>query len=204
MKYSWPFYVYIVRVILYYTVIWKEVYYMILGLDVSTSVIGISVIQKDGALEALEFVNLKKEKDLFMKALIFANLIDKYKTMGVTDIVIEEPLVMFQQGMSRAQIISKLSMFNGMIQYACYSVFGILPTLIHVSTARKLAWPGLKFPKGSDRKHLIWEQVDKMHPDIEWKFSQRGKREGLPAMECYDMADAFTVARARKVQLENE
>jgi hypothetical protein len=177
---------------------------MIMGLDVSTSILGVSIIQKDGTLEALEFINLKKEKNLFMKALIFAKFIAKYKTIGITSISIEEPLVMFQPGLSRAQIISKLSMFNGMIQYACYAVFGIMPTLVHVSTARKLAWPQLKFPRGSDRKHLVWEQVNKMCPGIEWRLSQRGKREGLPMKECYDMSDALTVALARKVQLENE
>jgi hypothetical protein len=177
---------------------------MILGLDVSTSIIGVSVIQKNGKLEALEFINLKKEKNLFMKALIFANFIEKYQKLGITDIIIEEPLVMFQQGMSRAQIISKLAMFNGMVQYACYSVFSIIPTLIHVSLARKLAWPNLKFPKGSDRKHLVWEQADKLHPGIDWRRSKRGKREGLPMMECYDMSDALTVARARKAQLDYE
>ena len=177
---------------------------MILGLDLSTSIIGVSIIRRDGSLEVLEFINLKKEKHLFMKALIFTKLISKYKLMKIKHIVIEEPLVMFKEGQSRPQIISKLAMFNGLAQFACYHVFGVIPTLIHVSTARSLAWPGLKFPPGSDRKHLIWQKVNAMHPNIEWRYSQRGKREGLPMKECYDMTDALTVALARKVQLDNE
>lgn len=174
---------------------------MILGLDVSTSVIGICILDSNSGkkLQSLEFLNLKREKNLFAKALDFRDNITKYKPLNIQHIAIEEPLVMYKPGASRAQILAKLAMFNGMISVICFTIFGIEPKYYNVNHARKLSFPDLKFKKGEDRKMVIWAKVAETFPDIEWLY---GPRSGKLVKTNFDMADACVIALARYADLE--
>lgn len=176
---------------------------MILGLDVSTSVIGICLIDpKSGKeLQSLEFLNLKREKNLFNKAIDFKDHISKYKGVGVSHIPIEEPLVMYKPGAGRAQILSKLSTFNGMVSVICYMVFGIEPIYYNVNTARKLAFPDLKFKKGEDRKMAVWAKVAEKYPEVEWLY---GPKSGNLVKTNFDMADAAVIALAHETFLKEQ
>ena len=176
---------------------------MILALDVSTSVIGICLLDPSSGrkLQSLEFLNLKREKNLFAKAIDFKDHISKYKHLNITSVAIEEPLVMYKQGFSRAQILSKLSMFNGMISLICYMVFGIEPIYYNVNNARKLAFNDLKFAKGEDRKLIVWAKVAETFPDVEWLY---GPKSGELVKTNYDMADAAVVALAHAEKLKQK
>lgn len=173
---------------------------LILALDVSTSVIGICLLdaQTGQQLQSLEFLNLKREKNLFAKALDFKDHISKYKSLDIQHIAIEEPLVMYKPGASRAQILSKLSMFNGMIAVICFMVFGIEPVYYNVNTARKLAFPDLKFSKGEDRKMVIWAKVAETFPNVQWLY---GPKSGKLVKTNFDMSDAAVVALAHVAHL---
>lgn len=173
---------------------------LILALDVSTSVIGICLLDPNSGkrLHALEFLNLKREKNLFAKALDFKDHIEKYKGTRIQHIAIEEPLVMYKPGASRAQILSKLSMFNGMISVICFMVFGIEPTYYNVNNARKLAFPDLKFKKGQDRKMAVWAKVAETFQNVDWLY---GPRSGKLVKTNFDMADAAVVALAHERHL---
>lgn len=173
---------------------------MILGLDVSTSVIGICLLDPNSGrrLQSLEFLNLKREKNLFAKAIDFKDHVSKYKALGVTQIAIEEPLVMYKPGASRAQILSKLSMFNGMISVICFMVFGLEPVYYNVNNARKRAFPDLKFTRGEDRKMAVWAKVAETFPDVEWLY---GPRSGKLVKTNFDMADAAVVALAHEQRI---
>lgn len=170
---------------------------MILGLDVSTSVIGICLLDPNSGrrLQSLEFLNLKREKNLFAKAIDFKDHISKYKALNVKEIAIEEPLVMYKPGASRAQILSKLSMFNGMVSVICYMVFGIEPVYYNVNTARKRAFPDLKFARGEDRKMVVWAKVAETFPNVEWLY---GPKSGKLVKTNFDMADAAVIALAHE------
>jgi len=173
---------------------------MILGLDVSTSVIGICLLDPDidKKLQSLEFLNLKREKNLFAKALDFKDHIQKYKALGVDRIAIEEPLVMYKPGAGRAQILSKLSTFNGMIAVICFMVFGVEPVYYNVNHARKTAFPDLKFKKGDDRKMVVWAKVAETFPNVEWLY---GPRSGKLVKTNFDMADAAVIALCDETKL---
>lgn len=173
---------------------------MILGLDVSTSIIGMCVIDKDKKLQDLSFLNLKKEKNLFEKAIAFKEEIEKYQGL-VDTVAIEEPLVMYQPGFSRAQILSKLSTFNGMCAVISFMVTKCEPVYYNVNTARKLAFPDMKFPKGSDRKAIVQAYVAKLWPEVDWPL---GPRSGKLIKQCYDMADAAIIALAHAETLKEE
>lgn len=175
---------------------------LVLGFDISTSVIAISGIDPiTEKLHILEFISLKKEKNLFDKALEFKKNIEKYKHFKIIGVAIEAPLVMFKEGFSRAQILSKLSMFNGMCSIITYSVFGLEPIYYNVNTARKLAFPMMKFPRGSNRKHIVWEHVSGKYPKIPWLY---GPRSGKLVTTNYDLADATIISLAHIVSLNNQ
>lgn len=165
----------------------------VLGLDISTSVVGMAIVDKDTKkLMSLSYVNLKKEKGLFNKAIAMKTELEKYKGI-VNEVAIEEPLVMFKEGFSRAQVLSLLSRFNGMIAILSYFIYNVEPIMYNVQTARKLAFSNIKYPKGKKRKEIVFEYVCEAYPDIKWEYKPRAK---TLKDECYDMADAAVIALA--------
>lgn len=176
---------------------------MILGLDVSTSVIGICVLDNRNGqnLQSLEFLNLKKEKNLFNKALDFKDHIQRYKELGITHVAIEEPFVQYKPGKSSAQVLSKLATFNGMVAITCFGTFGVEPVYYNVNRARKLAFPDMTFAKGENRKMVVWSHVSEKYPNVEWLY---GPRNGKLVKTNFDMADACVIALAHDENLRQQ
>lgn len=171
----------------------------VLGLDVSTSTVGAAIVDRDTLeLKSLFYVSLKKEKGLVNKARYLKNELQRYDTV-IDDVAIEEPLVMYKEGFSRAQVLSLLSQFNGMSQLLAFFIYDREPVMYNVNTARKLAFPDLKFPVGSKRKELVLDRVSKEYPEVEFPL----KRTGNLKDECFDMADAVVIARAHANELRN-
>lgn len=164
----------------------------VLGLDVSTSIAGGCIMDVD-TLEILSLfaVDMRKDATLVQKARHLARDLEAY-TAATRVVGIEAPLMMFAAGGSSAQVISLLSQMNGMAQLISANLFNVEPVMVNVATARKLAFPDLKFPKGLKRKLLVQQRVAKEYPGIEWKR----KKTGTLADECFDMADAIVIARA--------
>ena len=91
--------------------------------------------------------------------------------------------------------------YNSLILKTVYDVFGIVPDFVSTYEARKNAYPQLfkennsgkkvlfgGYPRGCDKKHIIWEEVSKMEKNISWTYT----RNGTLKKECYDMSDAYT------------
>lgn len=171
---------------------------IILGLDISTSTIGMCGLSEEKDLVFLSYIALKKQTSLFEKADAF---LGEIKTHGglISQVAIEEPLVMYKEGFSRAQILSKLSMFNGMCSIICKNLYNTTPFHYNVNTARKLAFPDMKFPKGSNRKEVVQKRVALEYPEVDWPL----KRTGRLKDECYDMADSVIIARAHIEAIKN-
>jgi len=174
---------------------------------VSTSVVGAAIVDVEtDELKGLFYVNLKKEKGLLNKAKPLQMELQKYVDI-VEHVAIEEPLVMFKEGFSRAQILSLLSQFNGMAQLMTFLLYNVQPFMYNVNSARKLAYPDLKFPRGSKRKELVYEAVALTYPDVEWPVKPKALNpDGTHKLkdECYDMADAVVIARAHAKVLRGE
>jgi len=122
----------------------------ILGLDVSTKTIGISLFEdngESGKLQMLTHITPKvkpKPKDnielLIKKAQIFQNeFLEKYSDIEVTRVIIEEPLVRS----NNVNTVATLLRFNGMICKSVYEVLNIVPEFISSYDARKFAFPEL-------------------------------------------------------------
>lgn len=162
----------------------------ILALDVSTSVVGGALINRDTKeLGGLFYVNLSKEKGLLNKIKALKVELQKYDGM-VCGVAIEEPLVMFKKGFSRAQVLSLLSQFNGMCQLLTFLLYNCEPMMYNVNHVRKMAFPSLSFPAGCKRKELVQEACAKLYPDVDWPLKKNGQLKD----ECYDIADAMAVA----------
>lgn len=150
----------------------------ILGLDISTSVVGGALIDPDTKeLKKLFYVNLTKEKGLLNKIKALKVELQKYEGM-VSHVAIEEPLVMFKEGFSRAQVLSLLSQFNGMCQLLAFLLYNCDPVMYNVNSARKLAYPTLKFPSGSKRKELVQEASAEAYPEVDSSNEENWKVEG--------------------------
>ena len=119
---------------------------IILGLDISTTTIGVCLLLDDGSefgkIIELTHVNPKvprktsHEKALFLKTEIFENeFLVKYKDYGITKCVIEAPLL----GSNNVNTVSTLLQFNGMISLAVFKVLGIVPNYISSYEATKYA-----------------------------------------------------------------
>ena len=132
---------------------------VILGLDVSTATIGISlvVIGDSGEIKPVEVTHLKlktpvKYKDaaaLFMKNDMFREKLEELDSKYVIDsVVIEEPLV----SSNNAITVSTLLKFNGIVSWTVYEVTGVIPEYISSYDARKFGMPQLMAVRKYNKK----------------------------------------------------
>lgn len=177
----------------------------ILGLDISTKTIGWALfdINESKLLELTHFSpKIKpqpedKIEELIKKADAFKKHIENYKDIGITRIIIEEPLL----NSNNVYTVGTLLRYNTMILKCCYDTLGIVPTFISTYNARKFAFPDLVgkndkgknvlfggYPKDIDKKHVIWEHVNAVCPEVKWLFGKNGNLK----KENYDMSDAAT------------
>lgn len=177
----------------------------ILGLDISTKVIGFALFEMtDSKLLELTHFSPKikpqpedKIEELLKKADAFKKHLEQYRDVGIVRVIIEEPLL----NSNNIYTVGTLLRYNTLILKACYDVIGVLPTFISTYNARKYAFPDLVgkndkgknvlfggYPKDIDKKQVIWEHVNTVCPDVKWLYDKRGKLK----KENFDMADAVT------------
>jgi hypothetical protein len=179
---------------------------MILGLDVSTSITGVTIVDNDGSIVHTEYWDLKKHKDFFDKTLEAKRRMDDlFLRFGdhpnnedekINYIYIEESLQSFRSGFSSAKTLSTLARFNGVISWLCFDLFKIKPEYIAATSARKLC--GIKIPKGEKAKEVVIRYL----LDTEDSFSVEYTRHGNIKAHYYDISDSIIIARAglRKIQ----
>jgi Holliday junction resolvasome RuvABC endonuclease subunit len=164
---------------------------MILGLDLSTSKIGYSIIDNKKKLIVCDVMKLKPlalEDRAEMFYLFMITLKNKYE---IKKVFIEEPFTMFGGGRTTAGTMAKLQRFNGMCSFAVKRVFNQNPVLIPANKARKSV--GLKIKRGDNTKKKIIEWVEKKYPkDFVYELTSYGN----PRPGTDDKADAVVIALA--------
>lgn len=167
---------------------------MILGLDISTSITGYTVLHIDGKIEKIGHWDTRNKNtypDLFSKALFIKKNLDEISEHYPIDhIFIEPALSMYSMGKSSAHIISTLTKYNGIVSWLCYEHFGIKPEYIPATSARKKC--GITIRRGEKAK----QQVIKFLVDNEPNFHVQYGRTGKPKPYCYDEADSLIIAKA--------
>jgi RNase H-fold protein (predicted Holliday junction resolvase) len=176
----------------------------VLGLDVSTKTIGWALFDMESK-DLLELTHISpvlkpkeenKMKELFLKTEIFKTKLEKYDELNIKKVIIEEPLL----NSNNVYTIQTLMRYNTLISKEIYDVLGIVPEYISTYNSRKNAFPWLvkdngkgKFvlfgglPKDCDKKQIIWEQVAKREPQINWGYTKNNTLK----KENFDMSDAY-------------
>jgi hypothetical protein len=170
---------------------------MILGLDVSTSITGATVLDENGEVlycEAWDTRNKKHFPTMFHKANFIKSKLDDivydFNISKNDSVYIEQTLNRVRPGFSSAATLLTLARFNGIVSYLCYTRLLIEPEYIGASTARKAL--GIKVPRGEDSKKYILNFL----LDNEPKFSVEYTKHGNPKPGSYDRADSLVIARA--------
>jgi len=175
----------------------------ILGLDVSTKTTGFALFELSTS-KLLELTHFSpkikpqpedKLEELILKAEAFKKHLENYRNIGITRVIIEEPLL----NSNNAYTIGTLLRYNTLILKICYDILGVVPTFISTYEARKYAFPDLMapndkgkivlfggYPKDIDKKKIIWNHVNLLFPEVEWFKDKKGKLK----KENFDMADA--------------
>lgn len=175
----------------------------VLGLDVSTSVLGWSLVALESEKFSLGYLPLVSSKDVFCKALEVRKLIQELaQNYDIRAVYVEEDLQRFRSGMSSARTLSALTRFNGAICQICFEVLDLKPIHVNVNSARKLV--GIRYDrkdKSRTVKEKVFEKVDELiQYDWPTKILKSGPRKGLKVFQagCYDAADAWVIATAGK------
>jgi hypothetical protein len=179
----------------------------VLGLDVSTKTIGWALfdISTKNLLELTHISPTPKPKvndkieELILKSHIFKKKLESYVGMGITTVIIEEPLL----NSNNIWTVGTLMRYNTLICNQVYEILGVVPQFISTYNSRKFAFPYLvqqndkgKFvlfgglPKDTDKKVIIWEQVAKREPQIMWQYTKNNTLK----KENYDQTDAYCAA----------
>lgn len=177
---------------------------LILGLDVSTSVTGVCIVDPQvttmnagSHIVFLDRIEFKKCKTLWDKADVVAIELLKLSNSypGKYQVALEEPLLGFRTGMSSAATITTLMRFNGIVSYISREIFKVDPEYIPSSSARKLC--GIKMQKTSVAGMSGKEQVFKYMSENDLKHVEWPKKKNGCAVDwSRDSTDAYVIARA--------
>tara|TARA_R100000008_G_scaffold62339_1_gene39599 strand:+ start:1442 stop:1969 length:528 start_codon:yes stop_codon:yes gene_type:complete len=161
-----------------------------IGLDISSSKIGIAVLDKDENILLSEVIKFKTNISLEERANKFEKRLREIEKAYVPySVYIEQPAMMFKGGKTTAQTMAKLQRFNGMCAYIAYRVFDMQPTMVNPRSARSKL--NIKVPRGTNAKKIIIEWVKDEYKD-QFKFEYT--RHGNPQPGTDDRADAVIVA----------
>lgn len=164
-----------------------------LGLDISTSITGATIIQDGKIIKSTFWDTRNKNK--------FATIYDKAKFVKtqledlafeykISSIYIEQSLHSFRSGFSSAQTLSTLSRFNGIISWICWDLFKTQPEMIAATSARKQA--GVAIKRGENAKEKVLEFIIDKYPDIDIQYTKHGN----PKPGTLDMCDSIIIALA--------
>lgn len=178
------------------------------GLDISTSIVGIAFLDVSGNLVNLENVNLKKIPCIFSKSNKikeeFTNFKNKYLFHDNLNLSIEESFQSFSKGFSSAKTLSQLNRFNGIVSYIAAEVYSVVPEYINVNSARKNLSIKINKKLNENTKQQVFnwvrEDFSKNNFNFTWpeKILKSGPNKGLVKYEdsCYDMSDAYVICKA--------
>jgi Holliday junction resolvasome RuvABC endonuclease subunit len=165
---------------------------MILGLDVSTSITGYTIVD-NGKIILNGAWDTRKYKDFFEKVVHVRDgleIIRKEYGTRITAVYIEQSLQSFRSGFSSAKTLSTLSRFNGIVSWLVFDQYKITPEYLAATSARKLC--GIKVPRGQKAKQVVLNFLVDNEPAFVLEYT----RNGNPKPECYDKADSIVIAKA--------
>ncbi len=164
----------------------------IMGLDASTTTIGLAIIDYDDnsvKLAHTEYYKPPKEGELFSRLdavrSYISSKIDEFKP----DDVALEDIILFMKGASSAVTITSLAVLNRTVGLTVLNKLNKPPCLIGVVRTRNLIKIG---PDAPDKAHIPETVASILGIDFPYIMNKRGK----PIEENFDVADSIGVALA--------
>jgi hypothetical protein len=168
-----------------------------LGLDVSTSVVGVTILDEDFNIILMTHINLGKLKDFWTKVdyvhLELQKILDKY---DIDEILIEEPANRFSAGKSSSHTINTLIKFNALVSWKIREEIKV-PEYITAAEARKMCGMVLhRVSKvGIPHKLQVFNQITSTGGLLAG-ISIPKTKSGKVADTFYDEIDAYVIARS--------
>ena len=175
-----------------------------LGLDISTSIVGYSIIDRKKKLLSYGHVDISNIEDIYEKLSIVIDRVSKlileYK---IKEIFIEKFLYKFAAGKSRIQTLIKLCEMNSLIKFECFNLLKKKPILLNVLHARKIVIGKTRSKDFTSVKEFVISHVSKIYPQIIWdkKISKKTKEEKLLNYN-FDIADSIVINLAGILSIE--
>ncbi len=163
---------------------------MILGLDASTSFVGLTLLDDSGKIVKCECLDLRKYENEYDKLEKLNEKIKELNLSSETNVFIEEALMMFQNNRSMASVISKLQRWNGMVCGMLFNNYQIRTQTIGVLSARKSV--DIKVKRGENAKEIVLKKLLDTVPEFEVSYTPKGN----PKQGTYDRADSYVIAFA--------
>mgnify|MGYP001381759088 CR=1 FL=1 len=173
---------------------------MILALDISTSITGITILEKDGTLVYNDAWDTRKYKNFFEKVEYVEKNLNQLcrERKGIQRVFIEQSLQSFRSGFSSAKTLSTLASFNGVVSWLVYRILQIEPQYLAATSARKLC--GIKVPRGTKAKQVVIQHILDNVPEIQIEYTKQNNVKP----HCYDKADSWVIAQAGLIQCQQE
>lgn len=168
----------------------------ILGLDVSTTTIGVAILDYDGystpKLVHTEFFHPPDKSNISPKSLAkikkyITNIFLKYKP----DYIAIEEFIQFMKGGSGAKTIIPLAVFNRTIGLTLYELSEVEPIQCNVNSIRAKLKIGTERPKKEDMPAIIEKRLKIKFPWY-YKMNRRTKQNVVDETSL-DVADAISV-----------
>ena len=166
---------------------------MILGLDISTSITGATILDENGNIIENIAWDTRKYKNFFQKAEYVYEQLQSINHK-ISKVYIEQSLQSFRSGFSSAKTLSTLARFNGTVSWMVYKLFKVEPEYLAAVSARKAI--GITVPRGSKAKECVIKYIIDNVPDVSINYTKHGNVKP----DCYDKADSWVIARAGYMQ----
>ena len=172
---------------------------MILGLDISTSITGLAVVDENLNLIYTNHIDLRKVDGIFKKAkLVKETLLEIKEKFLISNIMIEMPFTFFNSGGSSAKTMAVLQRFNGMVSWIVSEVFSQDPDYVGASEARKIC--EVKIARGQNTKEIVLKAVLDLYPSFEVEWTKQKN----PKPGYYDRADGVILARTGAILCQTQ
>lgn len=169
----------------------------VLGLDASTTTVGISVIEYDGYDIKLIYSGYHKpnKKNGILNMLVTTrNYILSIATKYSIDEFIIEDYIRFMKGNSSSSTIIPLAILNMTLRLMAIDILNIQPQSLNVLKIRHALKFTKTLPKKEDMPELVANHLNITYPWI-YKINKKTKNQEI-ADVSYDVADAIAVALA--------
>jgi hypothetical protein len=176
-----------------------------IGLDISTSVVGICVLESSsGSLIYLGHVKLTSYDNEYDKADNFDHSWYDASNWNVRRVFIEEAAKRFSPGFSSADTIMTLGRFNGILSYKIYQLTGKKPVMVNVKTARSKLGIKINYSdKTKSTKQKVFEAVRALNPNFSWvtRMAKTGRFKGQLVYDKVneDRSDAWVICRGGQI-----